>query len=261
MLGTGNALVTECYNTCFILKNENGYLLVDGGGGNEILSRLKKVNISFEDIRNIFVTHKHIDHILGIIWLIRMICHGFSSGKFKGEYNICAHEEVIRLIKEMSFNLLRGKESNYIGKNLKLIEVKDKDEMNIIGQKFTFFDIHSNKAKQFGFTTDINGQKFTCCGDEPYNKTIKDYVTNADWLMHEAFCLDSEAEIFNPYEKQHSTVKDACEKAEALNVKNLILYHTEDKNINNRKELYYNEGKHFFQGNLYIPNDLEIIKI
>ena len=30
MLGTGNALVTECYNTCFILQEDNEYFLVDG---------------------------------------------------------------------------------------------------------------------------------------------------------------------------------------------------------------------------------------
>ena len=42
MLGTGNALVTECYNTCFVLSDEYGHFLVDGGGGNTVLSQLKK---------------------------------------------------------------------------------------------------------------------------------------------------------------------------------------------------------------------------
>ena len=30
MLGTGNAQVTECYNTCFVLEEEGRCLLVDG---------------------------------------------------------------------------------------------------------------------------------------------------------------------------------------------------------------------------------------
>lgn len=34
MLGTGNALVTECYNTCFVLEENGKYFMVDGGGGN-----------------------------------------------------------------------------------------------------------------------------------------------------------------------------------------------------------------------------------
>ena len=29
MLGTGNATVTKCYNTCFIIKMEETLLLVD----------------------------------------------------------------------------------------------------------------------------------------------------------------------------------------------------------------------------------------
>ena len=37
MLGTGNATVTECFNTCFALTNEeDSCFLVDTGGGNQI---------------------------------------------------------------------------------------------------------------------------------------------------------------------------------------------------------------------------------
>ena len=35
MLGTGNAVVTECYNTCFVLSENNNYFLVDGGGAED----------------------------------------------------------------------------------------------------------------------------------------------------------------------------------------------------------------------------------
>ena len=37
ILGTGNALVTECYNTCFILDDNGQYFMVNGGGGNAVL--------------------------------------------------------------------------------------------------------------------------------------------------------------------------------------------------------------------------------
>lgn len=46
----------------------------------------------------------------------------------------------------------------------------------------------------------------------------------------------------DPYEKHHSTVREACELAAYLNVPNLILYHTEDDNIERRKALYTAEG-------------------
>ena len=260
MLGTGNALVTKCYNTCFILNNNDEYLLVDGGGGNQILSQLEKAKIAIHDLHHIFITHKHLDHIAGVVWLIRMILQGTGvNNKVNNKYYVYGHDEVIKITEDLSRTLIRQKEVNLIGKVLFFVPVQDGEEKNIIGQNFKFFDIHSDKAKQFGFS--MNNKELVCCGDEPYNETIKKYTENANWLMHEAFCLDSEADIFNPYEKKHSTVKDACSVAQELNIKNLILYHTEDKNINNRKKLYTKEGKKYFSGNLYIPNDLETINI
>lgn len=73
MLGTGNAMVTKCYNTCFTIRNGNDYFLTDAGGGNGILSQLEKAGIEIGSLRGMFVTHGHTDHILGAIWIIRII--------------------------------------------------------------------------------------------------------------------------------------------------------------------------------------------
>ena len=262
MLGTGNALVTECYNTCFVLQENNQYFMVDGGGGSAILHQLKHADIDWKNIRDIFVTHKHIDHITGIIWMMRMICQYMRQGEYEGEATIYAHDEVIELLRDLACKLLQKKETEYIDKRLHLISVEDGQTREIIGKKVTFFDIKSTKAKQFGFCMELgNGKKLTCCGDEPYNSCEEEYAKGSTWLLHEAFCLDSQADVFHPYEKHHSTVKNACELAQELGVKNLLLYHTEDRNISKRKELYENEGKKYFDGNLYIPDDLEEIEL
>ncbi len=258
MLGTGNALVTECYNTCFVLHEDNQYFMVDGGGGSTILHQLRHAGIDWKSIRNIFVTHKHIDHITGALWMVRMICQYMNQEEYEGEATIYAHDEVIALLWDLSEKLLQKKETAFINKRLHLVSVEDGETKEVLKKKVTFFDIHSTKARQFGFCMELeNGDKITCCGDEPYNSCEKQYAKNSKWLLHEAFCMDSEAEIFHPYEKHHSTVKDACEIAQKLNVRNLLLYHTEDRNISHRKELYENEGKKYFKGNLFVPNDLE----
>lgn len=153
------------------------------------------------------------------------------------------------------------KEMRFIDDRLHLVKVSDGENLKIIDKDVTFFDIRSTKATQFGFCMDIgDNKKLTCCGDEPYTDFIKKYAEKSEWLLHEAFCLYSQADIFDPYEKNHSTVKDACEIAARLHVKNLLLYHTEDKNLVNREKLYKNEGLKYYGGNLFIPNDLDSIE-
>ena len=262
ILGTGNAKVTKCYNTCFVLNKDKEYFMIDGGGGNTILKQLEDAGISWKEISTIFVTHKHIDHLLGIIWMLRMYCQGMARGQFGGEVTIYGHDEVISLLKQMAEMLLTPKETKFIGDKVHLEEVKDGEDRTILGHRVTFFDILSTKAKQFGFSMEYaEGKKLTCCGDEPYNECEQKYAKNSSWLLHEAFCLFSQADKFKPYEKHHSTVKDACELAQKLEAENLILYHTEDKNISRRKELYTEEGRQYYKGNLWIPDDLETYKL
>ena len=228
----------------------------------ELVKQLEDAGISWKEISTIFVTHKHIDHLLGIIWMLRMYCQGMARGQFGGEVTIYGHDEVISLLKQMAEMLLTPKETKFIGDKVHLEEVKDGEDRTILGHRVTFFDILSTKAKQFGFCMEYaEGKKLTCCGDEPYNECEQKYAKNSTWLLHEAFCLFSQADKFKPYEKHHSTVKDACELAQKLEAENLILYHTEDKNISRRKELYTEEGRQYYKGNLWIPDDLETYKL
>ena len=134
--------------------------------------------------------------------------------------------------------------------------------VKILDSDVTFFDIESTKARQFGFTlVTKDGLKLACLGDEPYNPSNEIFVRDSDWLMHEAFCLYGEADRFHPYEKHHSTVREACMTAEELAVPNLILYHTEETHLAERKELYTEEGRQFYHGNLCVPDDMESFEL
>lgn len=189
MLGTGNAMVTECYNTCFVLSEGQRHFLVDGGGGNTILRQLARADIDWKDIKDIFITHKHIDHLMGIIWLLRFICQNMNGNKYPGEVNLYAHDELIGLIDQMAHMLLPEKQTRFIGQRVHLIPVSDGETHNILGCKIVFFDIRSTKAKQYGFTMYYDDvEKLTCCGDEPYNPYNRQYAENSTWLLHEAFC-------------------------------------------------------------------------
>lgn len=260
LLGTGNATVTRCYNTCFAIQIGEEYFLTDTGGGNGILTQLEKAEIPLEAIHEIFISHEHTDHLLGLVWLIRMIATRMKKGQYEGDLQIYCHKELEKTIRTIVELTVQKKFCRMIGERIFFRTIKDGETKKILDYDVTFFDIRSTKAKQFGFTTKLqNGRKFTFLGDEPYQEHEEKYAENADWLLREAFCLYRDRDLYSPYEKHHATVKEACEQAEALGAKNLILYHTEDKNLAERKKLYTEEGRQYYHGNLLVPEDLERI--
>ena len=262
ILGTGNAMVTKCYNTCFALSSGDNYFLVDTGGGNTILKNLKAMNIDISQLQHIFISHNHIDHILGVIWLIRAYSAHITKKGDVPSLTIYAHQEVCVIIKTMIEMLLNKKQSLCLDGKLFFEHIEDNKTYDILCWKITFFDIQSTKDLQFGFTTQTTDhKKLVFLGDEPYREQLYSIASKADYLLHEAFCLYHQRESFDPYKKHHVTVKDACENAALLEVKNVVLYHCEDKTYENRKSLYTEEGQAYFDGTILVPYDLEVIEL
>ncbi len=260
VLGTGNAMVTRCYNTCAVLRLCEENILLDCGGGNGILSQLQTAAVPINEIHHLFLSHAHCDHILGAVWFIRAVATKMKSGKYDGELHVYAHSALIEALQTMCRYTLQGKFTALFGQQILFHCIQDGSKLEIAGRLFSFFDICSTKAQQHGFTVPLcNGGKLAYMGDEPINIACEKHVENADWLLSEAFCLQQQAQTFKPYEKHHSTAADAAQLAARLCVKNLLLWHTEETNLTHRKELYTAEAAGFFDGNIYVPDDLERI--
>ena len=265
MLGTGSATVSQIYNTCFLLKTPSTLMLVDAGGGNGILAQLKKINVQISDIHHLFVTHAHTDHVLGVIWVIRMVaqCNGYE-----GLLHVYGNDKVIKVIKTIIDMILAKKQLAKVAERVVFHQLEDGDCFEVGDMKLECFDIQSTKEKQFGFRAELPSSDesdkplvLACLGDEPYNEQNRRYIVGADWMMCEAFCLYADRDTFKPYEKCHSTALDAGKLAEELGVKNLILYHTEEKTLANRKENYTREAAENFKGRIFVPDDLEVIEL
>ena len=292
MLGTGNATVSQIYNTCFVLQTSSTLMLVDAGGGNGILSQLKKVNVQISDIHHLFVTHAHTDHVLGVIWVIRMVAQCKS---YEGLLHVYGNDKVMKVIKTIIDMILAKKQLAKVAERVVFHQLEDGDCFEVGNMKLECFDIQSTKEKQFGFRAELPGTSednvsedktasdyasedkaasdhassdasgkplvLACLGDEPYNEQNRRYIEGADWVMCEAFCLYADRDTFKPYENCHSTALDAGKLAEELGVKNLILYHTEEKTLATRKENYTREAAENFKGRIFVPDDLEVIEL
>lgn len=262
VLGTGYALATRCYNTCFALENEDGVLLVDAGGGNGILRQMEDAGLGFERVHDFFITHAHPDHLNGAVWVLRKIMTMMNNGQYEGNLHIYCHESIRQGLEMIGTLMLQKKLLKHIGTRVLYHDITDGMQARLCGYDVTFFDIHSTKLLQFGFTTRLHGGlKLTCLGDEPYNPACSAFVQGSDWLLCEAFCMLEQADRFKPYEKHHSTVADAAKLAQALGVSHLVLWHTEDQNYARRKALYTEEARAYYTGDVHVPDDLEVIAL
>ena len=114
------------------------------------------------------------------------------------------------------------------------------------------FDIASTKEKQFGFRAILpDGKVLVCLGDEPYNETTYMYVKCADGSCDsEAFCLYAEREVFQPYEKHHSTALDAGRLAQTASEKLVALSYRRQDACHTQTELYERSSEVFRGKNL-----------
>jgi ribonuclease Z len=261
MLGTGNGGTVNFYNTCFLIQNDCGNFLIDTGGGVELIKRLRAFNLNPVDIKNIFISHAHTDHILGIFWFFKKIGNFLLNGEITEKINVYCNDIVYEAILQVASCILPNKLIQNVFAAVNFIIVKDRDRHTICNVEYEFFDLKGRGTKQFGFEATFDDKKFIFLGDETLNPLLYNKVRNSDYVAHEAFCLDEEEYIFHAYQKNHSTVKSVSEIMNILNVKTLILYHTEESHGTDKKRLYTKEAQQYFHGRVIVPNDLEIIEI
>lgn len=258
VLGTGHAFAEDIYNTCFCLQNGNDFMLVDAGGGREILKQLDLSLIDLNMIKYAFISHTHTDHLLGFAWVIRKIIHAYSLKERTIPFTIFGNVDCIKAIRELSFSILgESLFKTYFEKNIILEEVKSNERKIIMNLNFNFFDVLDPNLNQLGF--EIEEYKFVFAGDIPLNKCYYDRFKNCKYLCLEAFCSENDKEGKELPLKKHKTVHEAATVANKLNAENLILWHSE--NCEFRKVKYTLEAKKSYKGNIIVPDDLELIYI
>ena len=176
VFGTGNAQAVHCYNTCFALKDEDEFFMVDAGGGNGILKILEEMNVDLSHIHHIFVTHEHTDHILGIVWMIRMIAAAMKKDAYRGQLQIYCHPDLTETISTLCRLTLQGKFYNMIGERIFLVPVEDGEKaflahhanviVAIVPGELRYEDADGNKvvaAVSSGFVEMINNRAKLFC--------------------------------------------------------------------------------------------------
>lgn len=254
-LGTAQGMPIASSCSSILVEDDTTTLLLDTGGGHDILVNFTKMGKSPTEVQHIFISHYDSDHILGFVPLVRAI-HRWSPRPQRPVKIFCStavHEAILSLFRHVAHQHFEGAKQL-----LEFIIVKEGTQANMNGWNVTFFDLESKKSPQMGCRIEFpDAHILVFSGDEPVKEQYAQYVKNADTLIHEAYCLESEKEIHKPYEKSHGTAADAARIAQRYGIKNLVLFHMEDKTLATRKLRYAEEVRREFNGEIFVPIDLD----
>lgn len=261
VLGTGAAIITKYYNTCFVLDDGEQYFLVDGGGGG-VMRQFELAGLDWNRLHHVFLSHAHTDHILGMVWAVRRVGHMMTLNQYEGELRVYGNIQVLEDLRAICKITLSGSIQKLFDQRIHFVPVQNGQQMEVLQYQLTFFDILSNKHLQYAFAAQLrDGQRLAFMGDEPCNERNEHYARNCDWMLAEAYCLERDREIFHPERMNHNTVQDTCMLAQRLGVKNLVVWHTEDRTFGEKRPLYTAEGMQYYKGNLHIPLDLDVLEL
>ena len=258
-LGTGHALAYHCYTTCLALTDGAHTFVTDGGGGNGVFMQMERANMRPDEVTDLFISHAHTDHLIGAIWLVRVIGHQFDRSGRTTPLHVYGHASVLETFRTICNLLVGGQVLSHFDKDIIFHVVESGDTHTIGHWQVTFFDTGAAKTTQYGWRATLeNGKTLVFLGDEPLTDVGLPYAKDADYLVHEAMCLEADADKYHPHRIHHSSVVDAANNATRAGAKHLILFHAEDKDLDTRKARYTAEAAAHFDGPVDAPDDLDV---
>ena len=258
-LGTGHALAYHCYTTCLALTDGAHTFVTDGGGGNGVFMQMERANMRPDEVTDLFISHAHTDHLIGAIWLVRVIGHQFDRSGRTTPLHVYGHASVLETFRTICNLLVGGQVLSHFDKDIIFHAVESGDTHTIGHWQVTFFDTGAAKTTLYGWRATLeNGKTLVFLGDEPLTDVGLPYAKDADYLVHEAMCLEADADKYHPHRIHHSSVVDAANNATRAGAKHLILFHAEDKDLDTRKARYTAEAAAHFDGPVDAPDDLDV---
>lgn len=255
MLGTGSAFPQKSYNTCFAVRTPEMLLLADAGGGNGIFAALRAAGIEVAELRHMFVSHAHTDHIFGAVWIIRAVIKLALDGKYDGRLCIYANAPTAAALREICRLTLLESHFAMLPQLTDFVILEAGMEFRIGDTSLRALDAGSENVAQSGLMmTFPSGRRLATLGDEALTHKNMEAVAGADWLMCGAFCRHADKDIFKPYEKHHHTVRDVARLARDARIGTLLLYHSEDRTPY-KEEAYRAEAAAYFSGRVVVPSD------
>jgi ribonuclease Z len=189
LLGTGTPLpIMERFGASILVEAGDETLLFDAGRG--CLQRLRQVNVFYNKINALFLTHLHSDHIVGIpdLWLsgwltsqrttpLEVFGPAGTDALITNLQKAFAYDIKIRIEDDKA----REEGSRLLPTEIKQGVIYEKNGVKVIA----FLVDHYPVVPAFGYRIEYKGHSVVLSGDTRYSENLVRYAKGADLLIHE----------------------------------------------------------------------------
>ncbi len=212
MLGTGAPLHPERATTGLLIEAEGlAPLLIDCCGGLELSRQLTKVGKSLSDIRHVVLTHRHGDHIGGVmaLGLALVPCQYFGLAD-----TLKAAQDLLQVtFGEYDFN-----------PQVDYQEICPGDSYQIAGYTVQVYAA-THRVKTVALRIEQGGQVLAFSSDSLPSAALLDCARNADLFICDALCASTDLARERLDYLMHPSASEAARIAQEAGAKSLLLTH------------------------------------
>ncbi len=265
LLGTGGAANEARHQAALLVewgdRVESGRILLDTGSGLETVRLLIAAGCEPAEVRDIFVSHQHTDHVGGLepllLWsIIRAL--GTRGRPPADETCVYADRRVLADIEQL-FTATITAAPRLFGDKLRWVEAVDGASAALRGgARLRTFSVDHEPVGggARGCVVEQDGARLVYSGDTRPTVQVIEAASGADVLIHESGGLDAHAD--EVHRLGHSTGGDAGRVAKAARVGRLVLTHLP---ANALAEPMLAEARAAFGGPVELATDLGLIEI
>ena len=189
LLGTGTPQpLMERFGPSILVQAGNETLLFDAGRG--CLQRLRQLDVAYDKLTALFITHLHSDHIVGLpdLWLTGwIITRRATPLKVYGPQG--TKDMVTYLRKAYAYDIeIRMKDDKCPEEGSKLLVTENKEgpvyENNGV-KVIAFLVDHFPVVPAYGYRVEYEGHAVVLSGDTRYSENLIKFAKGTDLLIHE----------------------------------------------------------------------------
>jgi ribonuclease Z len=262
LLGTGTPQpIMERFGPSILVQADSETLLFDAGRG--CLQRLRQINVSYDKINALFLTHLHSDHVVGLsdLWLT-----GWLVSERAIPLNVfgpSGTDEMIKYLqKAFAFDIKIRTEDDKraeVGGKLLAKEIQQGVVYEKNGVKVIAFKVdHHPDIPALGYRIEYKGHSVILSGDTRYSENLILFSKGADLVIHEVVVAPDSLTKSDPKYAilaHHTTPEQAAKIFNAVKPK-LAVYSHISKLYGRTEEELLKRTKDNYAGPVIVGEDL-----